>query len=113
MSTNDPMNRDRFGTRDDDGSGTMGWGIAAVAAILVFGLIIWGMSGPTNFATTNPPAQTTGQGGKMTPPAGATNPLPKTTGQGNAAPPSSTNTPAGPKAPAEVPARPPVPPQPQ
>src|SRR5262245_44633891 len=116
MSMNDPMNRDPF--REEEGSSTMGWGIAAVAVILVLGFIVWGMSGTNNVATNSPPPQTTGQGSKMAPPPGATNPTPETTGQGS--PPASTttppvpNTPApSPNAPPEVPAVPPTPAQPK
>jgi hypothetical protein len=61
MPMRDPVNRGQLRARDDS-DGTLGWAIGAVATLFVLGLIVWGMSGPTNLARYNPPPHTTGQG---------------------------------------------------
>jgi hypothetical protein len=62
-------NDERLCRRNDNSLGPTGWGMALVAALFVLGLIFWGLSGPTDMATNNPPLQSIGRGGKVNPPA--------------------------------------------
>jgi hypothetical protein len=69
MSMNDPRSSPPRGPYVGERTNAAPWIFGAVAALVVLGLIGWSMSDRTSTTATNPPSQTTGQGGSpATPP---------------------------------------------